>query len=56
MVIDASQIHYSIEKALYWATHGRIGHCWLDIPLDVQGVLIGLRMRSRSSRQQLWAW
>jgi hypothetical protein len=31
MVIDASQIRYNIEKALYWATHGRIGHCWLDI-------------------------
>ena len=29
-----------LEKALYFATSGRPGPVWLDIPLDVQGALI----------------
>ncbi|MDD3410593.1 MAG: thiamine pyrophosphate-binding protein [Eubacteriales bacterium] len=40
MVIDKNRIRYCAEKALYLATHGRPGPCWLDIPLNVQGAMI----------------
>jgi acetolactate synthase-1/2/3 large subunit len=40
MVIDPYKIKYCLEKALYIATHGRPGPCWLDIPLNVQGAYI----------------
>jgi acetolactate synthase-1/2/3 large subunit len=39
--IDApQQIRRELEKALYLATQGRPGPCWLDIPIDVQSALI----------------
>ncbi|MDD3213593.1 MAG: thiamine pyrophosphate-binding protein [Eubacteriales bacterium] len=40
MVTDKSNIRYAMEKALYLSTHGRMGPCWLDIPLDVQGATL----------------
>lgn len=40
MVTDANKIKYEIEKALYIATHGRPGPCWVDIPLNIQGAII----------------
>lgn len=40
MVIDPKRIRYCLEKALYLATHGRPGPCWLDIPLNVQAAYI----------------
>lgn len=40
MITNASRIRYCLEKALYYAKHGRPGPCWLDIPLDIQGALI----------------
>lgn len=40
MVEDAKQIRYHLERALYLASHGRPGPCWLDIPLNVQGAII----------------
>ena len=40
MVTDPQSIRYHLEKALYLATHGRPGPCWLDIPLDVQATMI----------------
>ena len=39
-ISDAAEIKYHIEKAIYEATHGRRGPCWIDIPLDVQGAQI----------------
>jgi len=36
MVTDPRSIRYHLEKAIYLATTGRPGPCWLDIPLDVQ--------------------
>lgn len=35
-VTDASRIRYHLEKAVFLATHGRPGPCWLDIPVDIQ--------------------
>ena len=40
MVIDPNKIRYCLEKALYIATTGRPGPCWLDIPLNVQGATV----------------
>lgn len=40
MVIDPMRIRYCLEKALYLAQSGRPGPCWLDIPLNVQGVSV----------------
>ncbi len=40
MVTDPRSIRYHLEKALYLATAGRPGPCWLDIPLDVQAAQI----------------
>lgn len=40
MLTDASQLRYCVEKAIYMANHGRKGPCWLDIPLDIQGMMI----------------
>jgi acetolactate synthase-1/2/3 large subunit len=40
VVWEPETIRYHLEKALYLATHGRPGPCWLDIPGDVQGTQI----------------
>lgn len=40
MVTDPRSIRYHLEKAIYLATSGRPGPCWLDIPLDVQAAQI----------------
>ena len=40
MVTDPKKIKYCVEKALFMATHGRPGPCWLDIPLNVQGATV----------------
>ena len=40
MVIDPMRIRFCLEKALYLATTGRPGPCWLDIPLNVQSAQI----------------
>jgi acetolactate synthase I/II/III large subunit len=37
MVTDPAAIRYHLERAIYLATTGRPGPCWIDIPLDVQG-------------------
>jgi acetolactate synthase-1/2/3 large subunit len=42
MVTDPQSIRYHLEKAIYLATSGRPGPCWLDIPLNVQGALVTL--------------
>jgi acetolactate synthase I/II/III large subunit len=35
-VLDASEIRYHLEKAVYLARTGRPGPVWIDIPLDIQ--------------------
>ena len=40
LVDDPQMIRYHMERALYEATHGRKGPVWLDIPLDVQAMMI----------------
>jgi acetolactate synthase-1/2/3 large subunit len=40
MVTDPQTIRYHLEKAVYLASAGRPGPCWIDIPLNVQGAQI----------------
>lgn len=40
MVTDPKQIRYCMEKALYIATTGRLGPCWIDIPVNFQGFYV----------------
>lgn len=40
LVKDPNSIRYHLEKALFLATSGRQGPCWLDIPVDVQPAII----------------
>lgn len=39
-VNDPADIRLHLEKALYFATSGRPGPCWLDIPIDVQSAQV----------------
>jgi acetolactate synthase-1/2/3 large subunit len=39
-VRDPLSIRYHLEKAIYLASDGRPGPCWLDIPIDVQSAMI----------------
>ena len=39
-VRDPQSIRFHLEKALYLASAGRPGPCWLDIPIDVQSTMI----------------
>lgn len=39
-VMEAKDIKYHLEKAIYFAMHGRKGPVWLDIPLDIQNAQI----------------
>ena len=40
MIEDPKRIRYALEKALYLASSGRPGPCWIDIPLNFQGCTI----------------
>jgi len=40
MVKVPKEIKYHIERAIYEATTGRQGPCWIDVPLDVQAAVI----------------
>ncbi|MFH1520271.1 MAG: thiamine pyrophosphate-binding protein [Candidatus Micrarchaeota archaeon] len=39
-ITDPMEIRFHLEKAVYIAKSGRPGPVWIEIPLDVQGVLI----------------
>jgi acetolactate synthase-1/2/3 large subunit len=40
MITDPTTVRYHLEKALYLATAGRPGPCWLDVPVDVQSSMV----------------
>ena len=40
MIDNANDIAYVLEKALFLATRGRPGPCWIDVPLNIQGAII----------------
>ncbi len=39
-VMKAEEVRYCLEKALYLATEGRPGPCWLEVPVDIQSALV----------------
>jgi acetolactate synthase-1/2/3 large subunit len=39
-VTDPNMIRYHLEKALYLATEGRPGPVWIDLPIDIQGMVV----------------
>ena len=39
-VTDPTMIRYHLEKAVYLATQGRPGPVWVDLPIDIQGMVI----------------
>lgn len=39
-VTDPTMIRYHLEKAAYLATQGRPGPVWVDLPIDIQGMVI----------------
>lgn len=39
-VTDPTMIAYHLEKAAYLATEGRNGPVWVDVPIDIQGMII----------------
>jgi len=40
MIEDPKQIRYALEKAIHLAKTGRPGPCWIDIPVNYQGMTI----------------
>lgn len=57
LIKDPKDIRYEMEKAIYLATHGRKGPCWLDIPLDVQSAIVDLNeQRYYSPDPELGNW
>lgn len=40
IVTDVFKIKYELQKAIYCANSGRRGPCWVDIPLDIQGMQV----------------
>lgn len=51
-VLEPEQIRYHLERAYYEATNGRPGPVWLDIPLDVQAVMLDETMLEGYSAEQ----
>lgn len=39
-IMDKKMVKYHLDKAVYFATHGRKGTVWVDIPLDIQGAQV----------------
>ena len=39
-ITDPKLLVYHIQKALYLCKEGRAGPCWIDIPIDIQGLML----------------
>lgn len=39
-ILEPQEIRYHLEKALFLASTGRPGPCWIDVPIDVQSSLV----------------
>ena len=39
-IMDPKQVLYELEKAWLYATTGRPGPCWLDLPMSIQAALV----------------
>ncbi len=54
-VTDPTTIYYHLEKAFYLATHGRPGPVWIDLPIDIQGMLVDAEELKRFNPEELGA-
>jgi len=52
-VTQPAEIRYHLEKALFLATNGRPGPCWLDIPINIQAASIDPEKLSRFSPSEI---
>lgn len=43
-VMKPEDIRYCLEKAFFLALNGRPGPCWLEIPVDIQGAFIDMKI------------
>ncbi len=61
MLTDPYRIRYVLEKCIYLSQTGRPGPCWLDIPVDLQGLtietdeLVGFDPKSYAAGLDGWA-
>lgn len=39
-VTDPLKVKYELQRAIYYANSGRRGPCWIDLPLDIQGMQV----------------
>jgi len=39
-VTDPATVKYHLEKAVYTSTQGRPGPVWIDLPIDIQGMVV----------------
>jgi acetolactate synthase-1/2/3 large subunit len=42
LLTEPKTIKYHLDKAIYLALNGRMGPCWIDIPIDLQAMQIDL--------------
>jgi acetolactate synthase-1/2/3 large subunit len=42
LLTDPNTIKYHLDKAIYLALNGRMGPCWIDIPIDLQAIQIDI--------------
>ena len=42
LLTDPKTIKYHLDKAIYLALCGRMGPCWIDIPIDLQAIQIDI--------------
>lgn len=40
VILDKNDVRFVMEKALYLATHGRMGPVWVDVPGDIQSATV----------------
>ena len=52
-VTDPTMIRYHLEKAIYLATQGRPGPVWIDLPIDIQGMVVDEEELKRFDPQEL---
>lgn len=39
-VTDPHKVKYELQRAIYYANSGRRGPCWVELPLDIQGMWV----------------
>jgi acetolactate synthase-1/2/3 large subunit len=42
LLTDPKTVKYHLDKAIYLALSGRMGPCWIDIPIDLQAIQIDI--------------